>query len=545
MKKLSYILAICALGLCCGSAWGQAINCPPGTGFNTNNSGPCSVALGGFINFSQVFNVRGNVASVSGGALTLETTGATHAETGLIFQSPVNVQAFTSTFTFIPNDWNLAFVLQNSTAGGSCPGSGCQSFGAGAGFECGFTQYAGGPNIPPTNTFGLCIDTRQGTGSGAFDYSNVQRYESLQTTIRPPMTTAGYLAGYEITALSTSPVSLTQPGVSGSCFQTVGGTCDTFSATVVYDGSTLTFTMFDVTAGGACPGASCFTQTWSNVNIPSIVGSNTAYPTITASTGLASTIPMVINSLVYAVNTPTGTPTYTAYNANSTYNIGTVSAASPVYSVAPGSYSGTQSVSITTSSTPNNYICYTLSATPLTPSSSTRYPHPDNNGGCVSGTLYTGAISVASTSTLYAMAGSNNSSFGVEPVSNPTGLGPPSTLVAATYTIGGGGTAASPTASPLPRFYTSTQNIALASVTVGATICYTIDGSTPLAATPGTCSHGTTYSSAISVAATTTIKAIATLTGLTNSSVQSFLYTITAPPIGSFMFGGYQTGTQQ
>ncbi|MFA6397746.1 MAG: chitobiase/beta-hexosaminidase C-terminal domain-containing protein [Candidatus Paceibacterota bacterium] len=60
-----------------------------------------------------------------------------------------------------------------------------------------------------------------------------------------------------------------------------------------------------------------------------------------------------------------------------------------------------------------------------------------------------------------------------------------------------------------------------------AVICYTTDGSTPAANTPGTCSTGTTYSGAVPITATgTTLKAIGTKAGYTNSAVQSATYTL-------------------
>jgi hypothetical protein len=414
------------------SAWGQAINCPPGTGFNANNSGACSVSPAGYITSAQVFNVRSASPVLSGTALDLLPTGTTHQGAGFIYQSPLNIQAFTSTFTFVPNGQNVTFTLQNNAnAGGPCPGAGCQNFSAGAGAEAGCFQSANGPTWASTNIVCLELDSYDPlTNGGSFTYSSAQLYVPFQSPALPINSLSGYIPEYSTNKLSTSPVSLTQPGVQASCFQTVGGTCDTFSATVVYDGSTVTLTLFDVTAGGSCPGASCFTQTWTNISIPSIVGSNTAYVTMTGATGLSSTIPLLIKSLVYTVNTPTASPSFTAWNANSTYNTGSVSAASPVYSVAPGTYSSTQSVTITTSTSPNNYICYELSAT--TPAF---YPQPDNNGGCTKGTLYTAPVSISSTTTLYAMASSNNTAFG-SAVNNPTGLGPPSTLVAGTYTLG-------------------------------------------------------------------------------------------------------------
>ena len=68
--------------------------------------------------------------------------------------------------------------------------------------------------------------------------------------------------------------------------------------------------------------------------------------------------------------------------------------------------------------------------------------------------------------------------------------------------------------------YTSAQNVTLASATAGAIIKYTTDGSTPTGASA-------TYTGAINVAATATIKAIATKSGLTDSAVASASYTIT------------------
>jgi hypothetical protein len=87
-------------------------------------------------------------------------------------------------------------------------------------------------------------------------------------------------------------------------------------------------------------------------------------------------------------------------------------------------------------------------------------------------------------------------------------------------------TCATPTFDPVAGTYTGTQSVAIASTTSGATICYTVDGSTPAATTPGTCSTGTTYTGAVSVASSLTIKAIATRSGDTNSAVGSAAYEI-------------------
>ena len=72
-------------------------------------------------------------------------------------------------------------------------------------------------------------------------------------------------------------------------------------------------------------------------------------------------------------------------------------------------------------------------------------------------------------------------------------------------------------------------------------ICYTTDGSTPTATTPGTCSHGTTYSTSFSQAIPATVKAIGTAVGYTNSAVATNTYTLggLAAPSISPVTGAY------
>ena len=85
---------------------------------------------------------------------------------------------------------------------------------------------------------------------------------------------------------------------------------------------------------------------------------------------------------------------------------------------------------------------------------------------------------------------------------------------------------ADPTFNPAAGSYYPGQSVTLASTTSGATICYTPHGSTPAATTPGTCSTGSTYSTAISVAVSATVKALATKSAMTNSSVSGAAYVI-------------------
>lgn len=96
------------------------------------------------------------------------------------------------------------------------------------------------------------------------------------------------------------------------------------------------------------------------------------------------------------------------------------------------------------------------------------------------------------------------------------------------YLLTPSGTVANPAFSLIAGSYLGSQLETLSDSTAGATICYTTDGSTPAAATAGTCSHGTTYTIPFLITQpSTTVKAIGTLGGSTNSSVVSASYTIT------------------
>jgi len=186
-----------------------------------------------------------------------------------------------------------------------------------------------------------------------------------------------------------------------------------------------------------------------------------------------------------------------------TYTIGSGSTvATPTASPSGGTYSSSQSVTLS-DTTSGAVICYTTDET--TPASGP-------SGTCSNGAAYSGPISVAATTTVEAigtLAGETDSS-----------------VMTDTYTIAYANTVAIPTASPAGGTYSSSQNVTLSDATSGATICYTTDGSAPAAATPGTCSNGTTYSGPISLAANTTLEAIGTLAGDNNSFMMTDVYTI-------------------
>jgi len=90
-----------------------------------------------------------------------------------------------------------------------------------------------------------------------------------------------------------------------------------------------------------------------------------------------------------------------------------------------------------------------------------------------------------------------------------------------TFALGGAqlysGSESSPTM--LAGTYTLTQFVPV-------TLCYTLNGSTPTAPTPGTCGAGsTTYTGAITISVAGQLKILATYAGYINSAVQTYTFT--------------------
>ena len=96
-----------------------------------------------------------------------------------------------------------------------------------------------------------------------------------------------------------------------------------------------------------------------------------------------------------------------------------------------------------------------------------------------------------------------------------------------TYSTGGSQTETceTPTFSPAAGTYTEAQSVSISTATDGATIYYTTDGTAPT-------TSSTVFSSAINVATTTTIKAMAVKDGMNNSSVATATYSIQQPISG-------------
>src|SRR5215475_5417704 len=109
MKRLALVIAL-LLSATAAHAQTTVFNCLSGF---TATAGACqaSTNTGGGTKFWFGPNAEG---SFMGSALDILPTGATHEAGSAIYQTPVNVQAFTSTFLFVPNGQNVSFMLENS-----------------------------------------------------------------------------------------------------------------------------------------------------------------------------------------------------------------------------------------------------------------------------------------------------------------------------------------------------------------------------------------------------------------------------------------------
>lgn len=99
---------------------------------------------------------------------------------------------------------------------------------------------------------------------------------------------------------------------------------------------------------------------------------------------------------------------------------------------------------------------------------------------------------------------------------------------------GGGGTVATPSFSPNGGSFNAAQSVTISSTTSGAAIHYTTNGATPTTSSP-------LYTGPVTVSATSTLKAIAVKSGMTDSAVGSASFTITGTP-GSFVHGVSELG---
>jgi hypothetical protein len=302
-------------------------------------TGDCEATFGSYS--SPYFVMTGSYPggydpSVGGSSVNIMPAACQHCAGALNYQQLVNIQKFKTNFTFVANGWNIAFVANNSN---NNPSGNLANFSAGAGCEGGFFQGFA-QSVAPNNVFALMYDQYSGlvAGSNSFTDSGVQYYSGsfAANAPNPPGQSPcnPNLGGTDFTyagvnKVATAPVHMNSP--QNATFQTTCSNCtpstsgvatgDTYSVTITYDGSNLTADMFDVTAGGTCTpvtSGTCSHVTWSGVNIPSMVGGNTAYVGLATSTAdNDSSTPLLIHTFSYSLDSgPAAHPLARAHDFN-------------------------------------------------------------------------------------------------------------------------------------------------------------------------------------------------------------------------------------
>lgn len=227
-----------------------------------------------------------------------------------------------------------------------------------------------------------------------------------------------------------------------------------------------------------------------SVTLASTTGGSTIYYTTdgstptTSSTIYTTAITVSTTGTVKAIAVASGLVNSPVASALYTIN-GAV--ATPTFSPIAGTYSGSQSVTISSTTTGSTFY-YTL----------------DGSTPTTSSTLYSSPVSISVNETLKALGTKTaftNSSIG-----------------SAAYVITTP-TAVTPTISPAAGTYVTTQSVTMSTSTPSSTMYYTLDGSTPT-------TSSTVYSGAFNVNTSEIVQAIAVSAGYNNSAVASNAYVI-------------------
>ncbi len=351
----------------------------------------------------------------------------------------------------------------------------------------------------PIGSYPLAITLRGGSIQQAATVNLVVGHAAVATPVFSP------ISGRYTSAQS---VTITDATAGAAIYYTTNGTTPT-TASPLYTGPIAVASTETLKAMGAASGysnSSVATATFTiAATVPVFSPKPTSYTstqsvTISDSTAGAAiyyttngTTPTTSSSLYAGPITVFSTETIKAIAAASGYSnsgvataLYTIAAIAPVFSPKAGTYTASQSVSMT-DITAGASIYYTTDGTKPTTSSA----------------LYNGPITVATTQILKAIAVA-------------TGYGN-SSVASAAYIIA----VPTPIFSPKAGTYTSAQSVAVTDSMSGATIYYTTDGSTPT-------SSSKLYTGPVIVSSNQTIKAIAMAPGYSNSAVPTAAYTISA-----------------
>jgi hypothetical protein len=458
----------------------------------------------------------------------LQLTNGGQTEAGsAFFTTPMNITNFTTDFTFQLSDAmadGITFTIQNSSAGAKALGP------TGGGLGYGPDSTGGAPGI--SNSVAVKYDLYNNDGEGE-----------------------------DSTGLYTNGASPTVPATDMTSSGVILNNGDTMTVHITYNGTTLAMTITDTTVNAT------FSTSWP-INIPQTIGGNTAFVGFTGGTG-GETASQKIETWTFAstgsapvqVQTPVITPGSESFSGTLSVSITDATSGFSIFYTTDGSapvpgagttkqYTTALSLTATTtlkaiataSGDTNSAIAtatYTLQTPAATPVFSPKagtipttqtisitdttgvpiYYTTNGSTPTASSTLYSGPVTIAATTTFNAIA------IG-------TGFAP-SAVATATYTIA---PTAKPTFSPVAGTYTSAQSVTLSDASPTPTIYYTTNGTTP--------THSSTkYTGAISVTSTTTITAIASSPGLSDSPAVTATFTINASAPNINFASGFATST--
>ena len=481
---------------------------------STGSTTYISIAADGFTSSSMALN--GGATVTSGGLLQITDGGSGEARAGW-FNAQVPIGTFVTDFTF---------QMLSATADGmtfAIQGSGSKAVGGDGG----------------------------GLGYQYLTPSVAVKFDLFSNSTEGPDSTGVYTDGASPTVPATD---MTSSGVnlhSG----------DVMHAHIVYDGTNLTLTLTDTVTNAV------FTQAFP-VNIPSTIGSSSAYVGFTGGTGGSTAIQNVlswsyISPAVPAAAPPTFSPAAGPYTTAQSISIADATTGSTIYyttnGTTPNTTSSVYSTPITVSATETleaiavatgytnstvSTATYAIGATLPAPTFSVAAgpyaaPQPVSITDSIAGTtIYytTNGVTPTTASAVYTTPITVSATETLEAIAVEAGyLNSPATSAA--YTIGA--TLPAPAFSVTAGPYTTAQNVAITDATAGTTIYYTTNGITPTAASA-------VYSTPITVSATETLEAIAVETGYFNSPATSAAYTIGATlPAPTFsVAGGAYTSTQ-
>ncbi len=335
---------------------------------------------------------------------------------------------------------------------------------------------------------------------------NLNQTTALPVTFSGPNAPTGTVQVNQVTS-----AKITDNNETSDTVQTTTKTLSGFNPATVVSLPPFSMTVITTAANTATPATTVATPTFSvasgtystaqTVSITDATAGSTIYYTTngsgptTSSAKYTSAIKVSANETIKAIATAPNLKT--SAEGQASYVIAATTVATPTFSVAAGTYSTAQTVSIA-DATAGSTIYYTTNGA----------------GPTTSSAKYTSAIKVSANETIKAIATAPNLKTSAE--------GQASYVIKAT-------TVATPTFSVAPGTYSAAQTVSILDATAGATIYYTTNGTGPT-------TSSAKYTAPIKVSANETIKAIATAPNLKTSAEGQASYVIKATTVATPTF---------